>query len=266
LSAKQHRIIGNLMAADLTDTRKAEILLEVLHPPLNQVAKVIERIKISPDDADKTIVLWDPETHGRQTSGRPCLIELNFLVRNGTIDAKAVFRSHDIPKGWIFNLYGIWKALEDVCTQTGYRTGTVIVESESAHMYLADIEMVKGVWEQEIVQSKPEKKFRQEEGDPRGDLNITIVDGLIYCQLVDPQTAKPITEITGQRARELVNFINHHHLISQPSHGLDLGMQLLAAEWALRLGIPYTQDQEYKVLAKIKERYGKFHNRKPRSR
>lgn len=243
-----------MRSAELDDLEKVKILLEIYRPPVNQVAKAIERIKKTPDDADKTMILWDPATHGMQNSGRPCLIEVAMLVRNGKIDMSSKFRSHDIAKGWIFNAYGLWRLFEEICRETGYKPGTLTLESESAHIYKGDINWVSELRKEEILDKKPSRVFDHTKADPRGDISVTVIGEEIVCKLLDAGSGRPILEFSGKDHRDVMAFISHHGLISQPSHGLDMGTQLLAAEWAMKLGIPFTQDRPHEVFGELKRR------------
>lgn len=254
LTEKQKGVIQMVIKSDISDSKKTEILLEVCVPPTNQVAKAIERLKHSPDDADKTMILWDPSTHGMQDRGRPCLIEVALLERDGKIDAKAVFRSHDIGKGWIFNAVGVSRLLDDICAETGFKRGDMILESESAHVYSGDQNWVGKLWQNQVVDISSSRAFDHTRGDPRGDISISVVNGQIVCRLNDPRTGKPLHEFTGVNHREIITHMNKLNLISHPSHGLDIGIQLMTAELAIKFGLPFTQDRPFETVGAIRDR------------
>lgn len=228
---------------NLSPEKKSEILLEIFRPPINQVENVIKRIKEIPDDADKTFVLWDPATHGIQYSGRPCLVEMGLLIRNGKINSRAVFRSHDIPRGWLKNFYGIYRFLQKIGQETGYPIGEIEINSESAHLYLSDQEWVKKLWQERIVKATPKRVFDETKADPRGNFAIELVDGEIVCTLLSPKEGTPLIEIKGRTANSVIAQLGHLDLISQVSHGLDIGAELTKAEICLREGILYVQDK-----------------------
>lgn len=231
---------------------KTEILLELYQPPVNQLAKVIERLKKDPDDADKTIILWDPEVHGLANSGRPCLIELSFLARQGQLFTHALFRSHDIPKGWIFNLYGVWKLADHVASQTGLEVAEIVSDSESAHAYTADLNWVSELYSKQHVSLPPATRFKAEMADPRGNLMITILGQDIVVTLAHPVTNQSMFELRAPTAREMMAAIIHHDLISQTNHALDIGAQLQAAEIAKATGLPFTQDQPHQLIRALR--------------
>lgn len=231
---------------------KTEVLLELYKPPFNQFSKVIERLKTEPDDADKTIILWDPEVHGVANSGRPCLVELSFLARDGKLFTHALFRSHDIPKGWIFNLYGVWKLANQIATETGLEVGEIVSDSESAHAYTGDLNWVSELYSKEHISKTPSTRFEAEMSDPRGNLMITTLDREIVVNLTHPITNQAMLELKAPTARQMMAQIRHHDLISQTAHALDIGAQLQAAEIALAIGQPFTQDQPHQLVRALK--------------
>ncbi len=246
-----------ISAKDLDPVQQAEILLEVYTPRTNQVAKAIERIRQIPDDADKTFILWDPETHGMQYRGRPCLLEMGLLVRDGAISGKAVFRTHDMAKGWLLNAYGIWRTVEDICKETGYKQGPLVMESESAHFYKGDINWVNELWQQEVLTRDIAKRFDSAKADPRGNIVVDITpDNRVVVKLTDPKSGATIHKFEEDSAREALARLSQEEIISQPGHGLDIGLQLGVLEVARRLrgkgvDIVFTQDQPFKTWGAV---------------
>lgn len=233
-----------LLDQDIDDDRKrAEIVLEILIPPVNQVAKAIERIKTMPDDADKTIVLWDPTTHGMQDRGRPCLIYASLLVRDGRVDMQTTWRSHDIAKGWPENLYGMLRLQDYITEQTGYERGSLISTSESAHIYQGDLSWVESVWQRQLVDVKVRKVFEPEEdADPRGNTNITVDRDQIVFILQEPESGAPLIELRGT-FKDIFYNLKQLDLLSSYSHWMDVGSELQKAEMSRLLNIPYVQDK-----------------------
>ena len=235
-----------LQDSNLTDKEKAEILLEIFIPPVNQVQKLIERIKTMPDDADKTLFLWKVEEHGLRNSGRPCFHQASLLVRDDKIHMKAVFRSHDLPKGWFTNVYGVWRLLVDICQETGYQIGDLVIESESGHSYLGDIKWVKELVQKEIWEAPAEKRFIPETmQDPRGNWSIDVdrEKNQIVAVLRDPTSGDALMELNGRTAKSIIAQMRNRKLLSDANHALDLGAELARAEFANLIGTLYTQDK-----------------------
>jgi hypothetical protein len=244
------RVLGN---TSVNDDEKVKIILEVMIPPVNQVERVINRIKEMPDDADKVFVLWAPDVHGMRNRARPCWIQGSMLVRNGQIDAKVTFRSHDVGKGWPENVYGIWRLVTDVAQETGYKPGRLIVDSESGHVYQNDIGWVDQLVTSELRDKPAEKVFdRETMGDPRGNWLVALVDGKIVMTLRDPVTSQPLMTLEDKTAKGMMAKLRQLRLVDKPDHALDLGMQLATAEVCRLVGIPFTQDKpvDFRLIRK----------------
>lgn len=227
----------------LDDLAKAKILLEIYIPPVDQVKRIVDQIKVKPDDADKMFILWVPDTHGMQDRGRPCFTQGALLVRGGKIDMKINFRSHDIPKGWLENVYGAWRLLCDIAEETGYEVGQLIVDSESAHAYIADVPWVTEVVKEQVYDKPAGKVYQASEwADPRGNWSINVVDGQIVCVLMDPVNGKPTRQFVGRTAKSIMAEMRHLRVFDDPNHALDIGFQLANAEFSNLTGEPFVQD------------------------
>lgn len=219
------------------------ILLEAFLPAFDQVANVIERIKRKPQDLDKEIVLWDQRYHTHIESGRPCLFKISFSVRNDQIDVHAFVRTHDIGKAWFFNYYGISQLLGKIALETDKKPGIIVIESQSAHIYKRDWEIIREIVEKEVTNKDARMFFDPDvDGDPRGIVNVSVVDGKINIKLQDTSTGAQLFETEGRTARELLYKMKHHQLISRIDHGIFIGGELAKAEICLKLGIPYKYD------------------------
>lgn len=225
--------------SSISEENKVEILLELFIPPVNQVAKAIERIKSKPDDADKTFVLWDPFVHGMRDRSRPCLMYVAALVRDGKIDMETIWRSHDIAKGWPENLYGMLRLQHYIAQETGYKSGHLIASSQSAHIYLNDLSWTLKLQQKELISKDEKLVFRAEvDSDPRGNVSISVVNGKIVMILQEPKTSAPLLRLEGT-AREISYQLKRRQLLSRFDHSLDIGSELQKAELSRLLGFPY---------------------------
>lgn len=240
---KAQQLITAVENVIFDNSDRLKIIVEALIPRFNQVENVINRIKSKPQDLDKEIVLWDQRYHTHIESGRPCVYKLSFSVRHDIIDVHAFMRTHDIGKAWFFNFYGIAKLLARIAIETGKKTGVITMESQSAHIYKRDWDVVKEIIQKEIQDNPPRMFFDPErDGDPRGIVNVAVVDGKIKIKLQDMTTGKQLFETDGRTARELLYKIKHFQLISRIDHGIFIGGELAKAEICLKLGIPYKYD------------------------
>ncbi len=236
-------VVDKVDLIEMPDEKKVEVLLEGLIPATDQIQNVIDRIKRKDVDLDKEVVLWDVRYHSRLESGRPCLLKFSFTVRNGKVDVHVFVRSHDIAQAWFFNFYGIAKLLGSVAKETGHMPGYVIMESESAHFYQRDWETVKKLLEEQIDNKQIRMYFDPElDSDPRGVVNIAVVDGSIKMKLQDLKTGDLLFETEGKTAKELMYKIKHFQLISRTDHAAFVGSELAKAEMCMKLGIEYKYD------------------------
>lgn len=238
------QIAEKVLADDgLDDPSKVEVLLELFVPPVNQVAKLIERLRTKPDDADKTLVLWDQSTHGTRDRSRPCLVYVALLAREGKLDMETIWRSHDIAKGWPENLYGMLRLQRWLADQTGFKTGHLIASSQSAHIYLNDLSWATELLKRRAELVRPSKVFRvDKESDPRGNVVITVDGKQIVFILHDPKNSTPILQLKGTY-KDIFAQLKSLDLLSKAGHMIDIGSELQKAEISRLTGLPYIQDK-----------------------
>ncbi len=240
---KAEKLVEDVEEKIKSDAKKITILLEGLVPRLDQVQYVIDRIKKKPFDLDKEIVLWDQRYHTGLESGRPCLFKFSFTVRNEQVDIHVFVRSHDIGRAWFFNFYGINQLLGKIAKETGYKPGIITVESESAHIYQRDWKNVEALLKKQVTDKIPRMYFDpNRDSDPRGIVNITVIDKTIKARLQDTTTGKTLFELEGRSARELLYKLKHFNFISRVDHAAFIGSELAKAEVCIKMGIEYKYD------------------------
>jgi hypothetical protein len=236
-------LLKRLELSRLPDDERFTIALEGLIPRVDQVAYVIDRIIRKPFDLDKEMILWDQRYHTTLESGRPCLEKFSFSVRDDRVDVHVFVRTHDIGKAWFFNYYGIATLLRRIAKETGYRPGLITVESQSAHVYRRDWKAVEAFVTREVSDKPPRMFFDPaRDGDPRGIVNVSVVNGRIKAKLQDTGTGQQLFEIEGRTARELLYKLRHFKLISRTDHAAFIGSELAKAEVCMKLGIEYKYD------------------------
>lgn len=227
----------------LDDSAKLEILLEIFRPPVNQVAGVQKRIRESLADTDKVLILWDPNVHGVQNSGRPCWIHSYGLVRDGKLNFKAAFRSHDIAKGWLKNVYGIYRLLQDYfCKPYGLEIGKVSIESESCHFYLADLAWVKKLWDEQVVKNRLLAVNFDKPSDPRGNIAISVDGKEVEVTLLSPQDGRPIESFKGGPEKVFKQIVDCG-LLFEGSHWAYFGAEMEKVKNCIKNNLPYLQDK-----------------------
>ena len=237
------KLVQKVDASDLSDEKKVEVLLEGLIPVVDQVANVIDRIKRKTVDLDKEIITWDVRYHTKLETGRPCLEKFSFSVRDGKIDVHVFVRTHDIGQAWFFNFYGITKMLGNIAKETGYKSGYVIIESQSAHIYQRDWETVKKIIKEQVEEKQVRMFFDPEtDADPRGVVIIDVVDGMIKVKFQNQKTSEMLMELEGKTAKDVMYKIKHYKMVSRTDHATFIGSELAKAELCMKLGIKYNYD------------------------
>jgi len=234
--------LANKVLADkkITDEEKTKVLLEIFRPAKNQIAEMQKRLKEIGSDTDKTLILWDPNVHSFLYSGRPCWVEAAALLRDGKLNFKAVFRSHDIAKGWLKNVYGIYRLVEEYLAKPiGVKIGTITIESESGHIYLADLTWVKKLWQE---QAKEKGLLTEVVTDPRGNVLISLEGKEVEVILASPVDGRPIVTFKG-KPKEVLKQIIGEDLLFEGSHWAYLGRELTKVEECIKKSLPYIQDK-----------------------
>ena len=99
-----------------------------------QVEKVIARLKANKGTRRAVIKTWQP-CKDYEAQHTPCLQILDFLVRGDKLNLTAVFRSHDIGRAYVSNVYGLGKLQASIAAELGIEVGTLTTVSISAHIY-----------------------------------------------------------------------------------------------------------------------------------
>jgi len=110
----------------------------------DQIAYVIKKLRESPQTRRACAITWvaDVDTKREEV---PCMIVVDFKLRDGALHLTALFRSHDFAGAYPANLYGLTEVLRYVAEKLGVRIGTITTLSISAHIYEHDWERVERV-------------------------------------------------------------------------------------------------------------------------
>ena len=100
-----------------------------------QLETAIRRLVENKSTRRAVIKTWEPckDSFAQHV---PCLQLIEFLVRNDHLNMTAVFRSHDIDRAYVSNVYGLGKLQEHVAKIIGIAPGTLTTHSISAHIYV----------------------------------------------------------------------------------------------------------------------------------
>jgi thymidylate synthase len=100
----------------------------------SQLENVIRKLAEEKSSRRAVIKTWKPCRDYFQRHV-PCLQLLDFLVRGNKLHMTAVFRSHDIGRAYVSNVYGLGKLMEHVAQIIDVDVGSLTTVSISAHIY-----------------------------------------------------------------------------------------------------------------------------------
>lgn len=116
----------------------------VTDKPVDQIGEIIRRLKSNAHSRRATAVTWIPPTDLRGVDV-PCLILVDFKVRDGLTHLTAVFRSNDMFGAWPANAFGLNYLNSHVAGKLGIKPGSLTTLSISAHIYEHDFKGVERI-------------------------------------------------------------------------------------------------------------------------
>ena len=132
--------------------------------------------------------------------------------------------------------------------ETNISLGSMVILSQSAHIY-------DDSWErcQKIVEKYIRKyQWHLNELDPRGNLIISIDDEHIIVEHTSPEK-ETLGIYKAKTATEMRDILIRENIVSLIPHALDIGLELMKAEIALKNGLEYQQDNPID-LSSLKEK------------
>ncbi|MGB9844202.1 thymidylate synthase [Methanothermobacter tenebrarum] len=109
------------------------------HFQVDQVKEAIKRLKKFKKTRRATMITWDPKIDSKEDE-IPCMILIDFKIREGKLHTTGVWRSHDIYGAWFPNAVGLAYLTRHVAEKTGTQVGPITIHSISAHIYETDLE------------------------------------------------------------------------------------------------------------------------------
>lgn len=111
---------------------------------IDQIQEAINRLKNCNESRRAISITWDPPTD-TQSEEVPCMIIVDFKIRNGKLQTTGLWRSHDIYGAWFPNAVGLTHLASYVAEKVGVDVGTLTIHSISAHIYEVNFEEAKMV-------------------------------------------------------------------------------------------------------------------------
>lgn len=209
---------------------------------LDQIDEIIKHLRKSPITRRAFGTTLNPPVDITHHSP-PCLCLIQFLTDGqGKLNCIATFRSHDIFKAALPNAYALLHLQRYVAESANMAIGKLAITSHSAHIYEEDWENALKLVECAIRGRVKPVFDEQYEVDPRGIVRIQVDGKNIMARLMSLNGDEIIEEI-GTSARQIALCLAKKDLLLRPDHYVDITIELLKAELALKNNLPYVQDK-----------------------
>ncbi len=109
---------------------------------VNQIERVIERLKGKPDTRRAVIVLLEPSDLEPEKQEAPCTAALQFIYRRGHLHLVAMMRSNDAYLGFPHDVFCFTMMQELIARSLGARVGEYHHFATSLHLYGRDVDKV----------------------------------------------------------------------------------------------------------------------------
>ncbi|AUB54693.1 MULTISPECIES: thymidylate synthase [Methanobacterium] len=106
---------------------------------IDQIGEAIRRLKNCKESRRAISVTWDPPIDTKHEEV-PCMILVDFKIRDGKLHTTGLWRSHDIYGAWFPNAVGLTHLSKYVAGEVGVDVGTLTIHSISAHIYQVNFE------------------------------------------------------------------------------------------------------------------------------
>ncbi len=111
---------------------------------VDQIQEAIQRLKNFKESRRAISVTWDP-TVDTKNNEVPCMILVDFKIRDGKLNTTGLWRSHDIYGAWFPNAVGLSHLAQYAAKEVGVDVGTLTIHSISAHIYEVNFEEAERV-------------------------------------------------------------------------------------------------------------------------
>ncbi|MDI9437475.1 MAG: thymidylate synthase [Euryarchaeota archaeon] len=111
---------------------------------IDQIREAINRLKNCKESRRAISITWDPPTDTKNDEV-PCMIIVDFKIRNGKLQTTGLWRSHDIYGAWFPNAVGLSHLASYVAKEVGVDVGTLTIHSISAHIYEVNFDEARRV-------------------------------------------------------------------------------------------------------------------------
>lgn len=111
---------------------------------IDQIDEAIKRLKNFNESRRAISITWDP-TVDTKNDEVPCMMLVDFKLRDGKLNTTGLWRSHDIYGAWFPNAVGLTNLASYVAGEVGADVGTLTIHSISAHIYEVNFKEAEAV-------------------------------------------------------------------------------------------------------------------------
>ena len=101
---------------------------------IDQIQEAINRLNNFKESRRAISITWDP-TVDTKNDEVPCMMLVDFKIRDGMLHTTGLWRSHDIYGAWFPNAVGLSNLARYVAGEVGSEIGMLTIHSISAHIY-----------------------------------------------------------------------------------------------------------------------------------
>ncbi len=212
------------------------------HRGIDQIRKIAEKITNADFTRRAIAFTWDTELD-TDSKHPPCLNLVQALVQNNKLYMIAYLRSNDIFGAWPKNVFALRKLQKNICEETKKELGDIIMISASAHIYEGNFRQANEILREYPLEKNIGLDLPRSTGnlDPRGNIHIDVSESEIKLTHLNPEGAR-LEEFNAKNIQEASRWLILGQKISDISHAIYLGQELMKAEICIKKGLKYSQD------------------------
>ena len=108
----------------------------------DQILEILEKLNEFKNTRRAVAVTWQPWID-LESNDPPCMDFLKFTIKDNKLNLTVVFRSHDLIKGWVNNVYALIHLMEDMTRYLNVGVGYLEVISCDPHVYINDTKQIQ---------------------------------------------------------------------------------------------------------------------------
>ncbi|MBI2574854.1 DUF4346 domain-containing protein [Candidatus Woesearchaeota archaeon] len=218
------------------------------HKGIDQLGRMAEKLVEAPHTRRAIAFTWDVELD-TDSKNPPCLSLVQALVQGKRLCLIAYIRSNDVYGSWPKNAFALRKLQQQLCEKTGNKIGELVIISASAHVYERHFRQVAELLHDYPLGKSIGFELPRSTGnlDPRGNIHIETEGGEGGCIKIShlAPDGKRLESFSAKTAEEAARWLILEQKISDVSHALYIGQELMKAELALKKGLKYVQDMPF---------------------